>query len=853
MFKKLLIIAMAALAFVLTPAAEAQTVSTVPAMINESTPDIVITFHADGGNRGLIGSTANTPVYAHTGLITSKSTSPSDWRYASNWGDNNAKYKLTYAGNEEWTLTIPSIRSFYGVTDSSEKIEKLCFVFRNANGSREGKTAVGGDVFVEIFPAGFPASKAADYPGGNPKMGAVSNADGSVTFCLAAPQKQNVVMIGSWTDDYSLTSAGVMNYQDKGDVRYFWQTVSGLTPGQNYPYYYLVDGTERVGDPYAHLVIDPWNDQYIPSSVYPNLPAYPTKKVASVPLAVYNSANDSYDWKVTDFKGVAQDRLLIYELLIRDFTGTEGKSDANGTVKGVIGKLDYLRALGVNAIELLPIMEFNGNNSWGYNTNFYMAPDKAYGTPSDYRALIDGAHERGMAVILDIVFNQSDGAHPWYGLYTRKNSPFYNGSAPHAYSVLNDWNQDCALVQQQWYDALDYWMTSYKVDGFRFDLVKGLGNNNSYGSTYYPETNTWSNPTDAGTNAFNATRVARMKALHDHMRLTRPDAYFINENLAGAKEENEMASDGEINWANINYNSCEYAMGWPDQAQLSRFYAPLDDGRLPGSTVSYAESHDEERVAYKVKMYGASGIKGNMAMTCRRLGSLAAQMLITPGAHMIWQFEELADDQTTKANDGGNDTSPKKVMWSYLDNADRMGLHDTYADLLRFRTGNPTLFTKDTKTSVALSAWTGRSIALADGEGREMYLLVNPSVNETLTVPVPRDPAFATMVDLSSPSYQLLTASAGVTPEVSSTGVKLPAGAFALYGKDVKTSIGQIDAEVTAPEVIVTADRRIEVSGSHDRLAVYSLTGRQIPATGSLEPGLYIVVVDTKAVKVLIR
>ncbi|MDE6557099.1 MAG: hypothetical protein K2K55_09085 [Duncaniella sp.] len=833
--------------------ASAQTVTTQPAMVNETTADITITFHADGGNRGLLGSTASTPVYAHTGLITSKSTSPSDWRYATTWGDNNDKYKLTYAGGEEWTLTIPSIRTFYGVTDPSEKIEKICFVFRNASGSREGKTAVGGDVFVEIFPQGFPASKQAAYPGGKPKMGAVSNTDGSVTFCLAAPQKQNVVMIGSWNNDYSLSEQGVMNYQDLDGVRYFWQTVSGLEAGKDYPYYFLVDGTERVGDPYAHLVLDPWNDSYIPSSVFPDLPAYPSKKVSAVPLAVYNSAIDKYDWNVADFKGVPQDRLIIYELLIRDFTGTEGKSNANGTVKGVIGKLDYLKALGVNAIELLPIMEFNGNNSWGYNTNFYMAPDKAYGTPDDYRAMIDGAHERGMAVILDIVFNQSDGAHPWYGLYTRKNTPFYNGSAPHAYSVLNDWNQDCALVQQQWYDALDYWMEAYKVDGFRFDLVKGLGNNNTYGTTYNAATNTWSNPTDAGTNAYNASRVARMKALHDHMRLTRPDAYFINENLAGAKEENEMAADGEINWANINYNSCEYAMGWKDNASLNRFYAPLDDNRLPGSTVSYAESHDEERVAYKVKMYGNTGIKGNMEMTCRRLGSLAAQMFCTPGAHMIWQFEELADDQTTKASDGGNDTSPKKVMWSYLDNPDRKSLHDTYADLLRFRAANPTLFTTSAKTLVSLSTWTGRSVSLADAEGREIYLMVNPEVSQTLTVASPRNAATNATVDLSASGYQLLASSAGVTPTATASGVTLPAGAFALYGKDVKTAITDIEAEKTAPQISVGADRCISVDGDYETLAVYDLSGRQLSPSSALAAGLYIIKVDGYTAKVIVR
>lgn len=100
-------------------------------------------------------------------------------------------------------------------------------------------------------------------------------------------------------------------------------------------------------------------------------------------------------------------------MLFRDFTGTEGEANGNGTVRKAIEKIPYLKGLGINAVELMPIMEFNGNNSWGYNTNFYFAPDKAYGTHEDYKEFIDKCHEEGIAVILDIVFNQSDGLHPW--------------------------------------------------------------------------------------------------------------------------------------------------------------------------------------------------------------------------------------------------------------------------------------------------------------------------------------------------------------------------------------------------------------------------------------------------------
>ena len=299
-------------------------------------------------------------------------------------------------------------------------------------------------------------SPQADYPGGVPKMGAVRNGDGSVTFCLAAPEKFSAMIVGNW-NDYTVSDDYTMSYQDYQGVRYFWITVPDLAKGENHIYYYIVDGEKSVGDPYARLVLDPYNDRYISAEVYPDMPQYPFDKVSTVPLAVFNDNLNEYDWQVKDFKGVPSSQLFIYELLLRDFTGTEGKAEGNGTVRKAMEKIPYLRQMGVNAVELLPVNEFNGNISWGYNPNFYFAPDKAYGTPDDYKAFIDECHRNGMAVILDVVFNQSDWLHPWYQLYPAGKNPFFNATAPHAYSVLNDWNQGYPLVQQQWKDVLRYW------------------------------------------------------------------------------------------------------------------------------------------------------------------------------------------------------------------------------------------------------------------------------------------------------------------------------------------------------------------------------------------------------------
>lgn len=863
-------------AFLLTATGvTAQVVTTSPAIVQTNSTDIVITFHADRGSKGLMNQPKTAEIYAHTGLITAESSSSGDWKYVTAaWGTNLPKNKLTWVADNTWTLTIPSISSFYGITDVST-VKKLAFVFRNASGSLTGKGDGDSDIFVDVAAAGFQlsvsssaqggivytadpvtftatATAAADikmyvgstasapvksasgvttmtadysfatpgdykviftattasgasateelditrvnqtadqpYPGGTPVAGPVAGANGKVTFCIPTDARtQSVMLLGSW-NGFAVTPGCVMNRQTVGSAAYFWLTVDGIDPTADNLYYFLIDGSVKVGDPYARLVLDPWNDQYIPSSVFPNLPAYPSDKVSGVPLAIYNPSRDAYNYQVKNFRGVAQSDLIIYELLIRDFSGTEGAARAEGTVAGVIDRLDYIKSLGVNAVELLPIMEFNGNISWGYNTNFYFAPDKAYGTPADYRRLIDECHKRGMAVILDIVFNQSDGLHPWYQMYPMASNPFYNGSAPHSYSVLNDWNQDNDLVQKQWADALVYWLDEYKVDGFRFDLVKGLGSNASYDCTYYPATNTFASPSEYNTNRYNASRVARMKALHDAMRATRPDAYFINENLAGAQEENDMAADGEINWANINEASCQFAMGYDSNSSLDRFYAPLDS-RTWGSTVSYAESHDEERMAYKQAQWGASGVKGNTAMSMRRLGSVAAQMILTPGAHMIWQFQEFGADQTTK-NSGGNNTDPKTVIWSYLDNPDRDGLRQSYTELCGIRANSPELFRQDATTSVNLGGWDmGRTLSVKAG-GKELYLFVNPRTEFSLTMTTP--------VDLASAGYHLVSASYGVEPALISGTITLPAGAYAVYAT---TNVSGLDEVIYEPSL----------------------------------------------------
>lgn len=902
-------------------------VTSEPSPLQEDAKDVWIFFHADQGNKGLMGLAPSVEIYAHTGACLSNG---SDWVNAPTWGDNSEKYKLTYVSENLYKLYIGDIREYYGITDPSVNVTRLAFVFRTADKSKEGKGEGNSDIFLDVADAGLQIavttnlsgnlitpstakvtfnvgttmnaditlsindeqigsaantnkltaeytfskpgnytvkatataggetvediqnycyaedSKEAAYPGGTPVMGPVKNADGSVTFCLGAPGKESVIIVGEW-NDYEVSNDYVMNYTNVGDMRYFWTTVKGLDNEKQYGYYFLVDGSKRVGDPYARLVLDPANDKYIPESVYPGLPVYPVEKVpGDVALAIYQGNINDYDWQVKDFKGADPSNLIIYEMLLRDFTGTEGKAEGNGTVKGALEKLPYLKTLGINAIELLPINEFNGNISWGYNPNFYFAPDKAYGTPDDYKEFIDACHANGIAVILDMVFNQTDWQHPWYQMYEPGSNPFYNAQAPHAYSVLNDWNQGFPMVQEQFHDVLRYWLTEYKVDGFRFDLVKGLGDNDSY-----------TNSGDAATNAFNQSRIDRMRKLQEVAESVKPDVYFINENLAGAKEENAMAESGQLNWANLNNAGCQFAMGYQSDSNLNRFYAPKDDSRQWGSTVSYLESHDEQRLAYKQNQYGAAGVKNNLKVSMQRLGSAAAQMILAPGAHMIWQFSELGNYDNTKNQDGGNNTDPKTVRWNLYDSPDRKGLYDCYAEMIAIRNDNPELFAETAKfeNSCGQASWAGGRTLVSKVGGKELITVINPNIDKAITIT-------ADFGKKEDDAYRILSKSYGSEPSFSAAEmtVTVPANCYVVIGTADVAAVDGIEMDGAASSSLraYALDGRIVVDYAPGAVMVYAADGNlcgtlrsgdELPAA----PGIYILKSGAETLKMLVK
>src|SRR5690606_19111984 len=197
------------------------------------------------------------------------------------------------------------------------------------------------------------------------------------TLVIDAPNKDFVYVAGSF-NNYNPTTAYAM--KKDGASSKFWVELTGLTPGQVYTYqYWVADQTPisnsprlvKTADPYSTLVLSPFDDPWISATSYPNIPAYPAGQEREV--TVLQTGQTPYNWQVTNFNKPKKEDLVIYEVLIRDF-------DADRNYQDLIDKIDYFKNLNVNAIQLMPIMEYEGNESWGYNTAFHMALDKYYGT-----------------------------------------------------------------------------------------------------------------------------------------------------------------------------------------------------------------------------------------------------------------------------------------------------------------------------------------------------------------------------------------------------------------------------------------------------------------------------------------
>jgi 1,4-alpha-glucan branching enzyme len=747
---------------------------------NDAATDVVITVDATKGNQGLLNYMPTTDVYVHIGVITNFSTSPTNWRYVRNFGvpDNQvfttaiSQLNAIFISSNKWKYTIVGgLRSFFGITDATEHIQRIAILFRSGNGSKVQRNADGSDMYIPVYDNSILAVRFTDPPfqpyytpipeplsktvGDNISLTAIANKsstmklylngtviqaatnvtsisanpslaiagntvivaeanDGTTTktdtlrffvtggitiaplpagvrdginydadntaatLVLYAPLKNRVSIIGEFTgSNWAEQSQYQMNKTPDGN--YWWLRITGLTAGTEYAFQYLVDGTLKIADPYAEKILDPYNnnDQNIPASAYPNLKSYPAGLTTGI-VSILQTASPQYTWQVNNFTKPDKRKLVIYELLVRDFLAAHDWNTLRDT-------LNYLKNLGVNAIELMPFNEFEGNNSWGYNPDFYFAPDKYYGPKNTLKLFIDSCHKKGIAVVMDIVMNHTYGLSPLAQLYwdaannrPAANNPWYNPVAPHAFGFGNDFNHSSSATKYFFNRVLQHWMTEYKIDGYRFDFSKGLTQKSSSNDQQF--------------SAYDTSRIAIINSYANVIKSVEPNAYVILEHFCVNQEEKELSDSGMLVWGNLNDSYAQASMGYTDRWDFSNGIYTVRNWTQP-NLVTYMESHDEERLMYKNLQFGNSSgsySTKDLNTALKRIEMCGAFLFTIPGPKMLWEFGEMGYDfSINRCEDGTIDNncrlSPKPIHWDYLQYIQRKRLHDVFAELIKLR------------------------------------------------------------------------------------------------------------------------------------------------------------------------
>ncbi|MGY3794181.1 alpha-amylase family glycosyl hydrolase [Aquimarina sp. 433] len=634
----------------------------------------------------------------------------------------------------------------------------------------------------------------------------------SATFVLFAPGKDYVHIKGNFNgNDWSLDNTYLLN-KDSAQDR-FWITID-MPNSSDILYQYVVDASISVADPYSTLILSEFNDVFIDNATFPDLPSYPTGKTNDA-VSWFKTGETEYVWQTTDFQRPEVTDLVIYELLIRDF-------DNLHTFDAVKNRLDYLQDLGINAIELMPVSEFDGNISWGYNPSFHMALDKYYGTPTSFKQFVDECHARGIAVILDVVYNHATGQNPYYRMWNDCNG-CYNGQATAenpifrqtdsnpTFSFFNDIDHESSATEEYIDRLNEFWLTEYNVDGFRFDFTKGFTNTIGDGGS------------------FDQSRINILTRMNTAIQSVDPNAYVILEHFAPNTEETILINEGMLVWGNHNFNYNQATMGYGDSNFQSVSY--LSRGWTTPSNISYMESHDEERLMYKNIQFGNATNAPTYDVTelstaLDRVELAGAFYFTIPGPKMIWQFGELGYEfSINRCQDGSNSdncrTDPKPIRWDYFDVADRKDVYDLYTKLIQLKLNEDIFKTDDFTLSVASP--TSKKIQLTNNsatgdEIKYVTIIGNFGVN-TLSI----NPTFQE----TGTWYDLLD-DTGASIEVTDVNatISLEPGEFKVYANEQRSlSTPDIDNITSFNAYPNPAKTAFSINESVQKVFVYNITG----------------------------
>ena len=744
--------------------------------------------------------------------------------------NGNATYNL-FANGTNINTSIGATYSYTDVNITSNKNYELQITQNGTTYNKRFSAIINPGILSQALPNGL-------------EIGINYNSTDATkaTLVLEAPGKDYVYVAGSFNNWQPTSSYAMKKDPTNGK---FWLELNNLTSGTEYLYqYWVVDTTPlanspsmvKTADPCSTLVLSSYDDPYIPSGSYPNIPAYPIGQDREI--TVLQTGQSPYIWQNTSFTKPNKDKLVIYEVLVRDF-------DSDRNYQDLIDKIDYFKNLGVNAIELMPVMEFEGNESWGYNTAYHMALDKFYGTKNKFKEFVDLCHQNGIAVILDIAFNHAFGRNPmvrmWmndpdgdgWGSPTSEN-PYFNTVAKHSYSVGEDFNHASNYTKEYVKKTIKHWITEFKIDGFRWDLTKGFTQNCTASDQNC-------------TNNYQADRVAILKDYADYTWNLDGNFYNIFEHLGSDSEEQQWANyrlsegKGIMMWGELYEPYKQLALGYSTNGDITRM-GHVSRGFTGKRLIGYSESHDKDRLMYQAFTYGNSAgtapVGGNLNNTLNRMATIGATSLLIPGPKMIWHFQELGMDDSIFACTNGtvnsdSDSTPgdcklatkQQPQWveNWLTTSPRSSIYSDYAKFIKMKKNDP-VFNGDYAISINGSNIKQRIYiydnALPASQLKNVVILANYSVAaQSITADFPYTGTWYNLMD-------------NTTTNVTATNMQitLGPGEYRIFGNQVSAALANDSFEtISKVELYPNPTKNaFQISVDAKKVEIFSLTGQLI-------------------------
>lgn len=466
-----------------------------------------------------------------------------------------------------------------------------------------------------------------------------------VEFKLFAPYNKKTSLIGCFSDWEEIS-------MEKDEDGYF-RTQVELSDGvyqykfrvQSKSWFFEPDQWIDVNDPYATDIANDATQNCI-------LRIKDGKKVV-----------DTYVWQHDDKPLPPDHELVIYEMHVGDFSGGENDPDPRGNYKHVIEKLDYLCELGVNAIELMPVKEYPGDYSWGYNPCHFFATESSYGSTADLKNLIDECHGRGIRIIMDGIFNHSEAESPltqinhdyWY--HHEPRDPDNNWGPEFNYEHYDE-NLETFPARKFIGDVVRFWIEEYHIDGIRYDAARQIAN---YDFMHWI--------------VDQAHQTAGAKPF-----------YNVAEHIPETTSITNVDGPMDGCWHDSFYHCIkEHICG--DIFDLERLKDVIDCKRqgFLGATnvVNYLTNHDHERLM--VEMANRE-IFEEAAFGRFKLG--AVLLMTAVGVPLVWMGEEFGEYQPLTPESS-------KIDWQLLGNDSNRNLLEYYKGLIGLRKDNHALYTNN--------------------------------------------------------------------------------------------------------------------------------------------------------------